>query len=233
MPLTAFHPKNLNEQVVEALGKRIVAGFYRQEEKLPIEAELAAEYNVSRPVLREACKMLQSKGLISIKPRVGTLVKKKKHWNLLDTDVLNWTTQLLPEGQFLDMLFEVRLAIEPHASELAAKNATQQDIDKIRIAYYDMAAAQTPEQLTDPDVRFHQAIMDATHNEMLSYIGHTLHNALAQSIKLTSRHPDTHKLSLPRHKAILTAITNNDTLAAREATIRLLADSRDDFDQLS
>jgi DNA-binding FadR family transcriptional regulator len=54
---------------------------------------------------------------------------------------------------------------------------------------------------------------------MLMYIGHMLTLALSESIKLTSRHPDTHALSLPRHKAILTAIANRDPLGARHASL--------------
>lgn len=233
MTVVMLHPKNLTEQVVDALGRRIVSGFYKQEEKLSVESELCSEYGVSRSVMRESNKILSAKGLISVKPRRGTIVKKKEHWNLLDADVLNWTIQLLPENEFLDMLFEVRMAMEPHAAALAAQNATEDDIRVIGNAYNDMASAKTPDELTNPDIRFHQAIMDATHNDMLSYIGRTLHNALEQSIKLTSRHPNTHALSLPRHEALYIAIKTSNPDAARDATIQLLQNSRDDFDQLS
>ncbi|MDR3096465.1 MAG: GntR family transcriptional regulator, partial [Paraburkholderia sp.] len=47
-------------------------------------------------------------------------------------------------------------------------------------------------------------------------------------IKLTSRHPNTHALSLPRHKAILTAIENRDALAARQASVVQLDNARAD-----
>lgn len=232
MHSSPIQPKNLNEQVVEALGKRIISGFYQQQQQLPIEAKLCAEYGVSRPVMREASKIMMAKGLINSKPRVGTIVRAKKYWNLLDAEVLSWTIQLMPENEFLDMLFDVRMAMEPYAAELAAKNATADDIQKLTAAFQDMESAMSPAQLVEPDIRFHQAIMDATHNELFSYIGQTLHNALAQSIQLTSRHPDTHELSLPRHKIIFIAIKESDHIAAREATISLLTDSRHDYDLL-
>lgn len=234
MPLSQlqFQPRNINAQLVDTLGRRILSGHYKEGEKLPIESELCEEFGVSRPIVREVVKMLMAKGLLSSRPRVGTLVTARKNWNMLDPHVLNWIIHSLPEEQFLDMLFEVRSAIEPTASALAAKNATQEDREALVQAYVDMAAAESPEELAEPDVRFHQAIMDATHNAMLSYIGYTLHEALSFSIKLTSRHPDTHELSLPRHKAILDAICEGDEKAARIATDVLLHESRKDFDSI-
>ena len=53
--------------------------------------------------------------------------------------------------------------------------------------------------------------------------------ALRESIKLSSRHPNTHALSLPRHKAILTALLHRDPLAAQQATLVQLKETRDDI----
>lgn len=232
MSLGSFQPKNLLAQVVDSLGKRIITKHYKEAEKLPIEAELCAEYGVSRPIIREATKVLIAKGLLHSKPRVGTVVRDKRQWNVLDSEVLAWTIEHTPEREFLDNLFQVRMAIEPQASELAATNASAEDIQLISEAYSDMELANTPADLLEPDIRFHQAIMDATHNELMSYIGNTLHSALAVSIRLTSRHPNTHALSLPRHKAVLTAIQNSNPAAAKKATTILLNESRKDFEFL-
>jgi len=174
-----------------------------------------------------------SKGLVVSKARVGTQVTSKKRWNMLDPYVLGWIIEVMPENQFLDMLFEVRLGIEPMASELAAINGGDAAIQAIGLAYKDMENAQTTADLAEPDLRFHQAILDATDNPVLSYIGATLHTALAFSIELTSRHPDTYSLSLPRHKAVYQAIAQHDPEAAREATVSLLMNSREDFNAVS
>jgi DNA-binding FadR family transcriptional regulator len=56
--------------------------------------------------------------------------------------------------------------------------------------------------------------------------------ALSESIRLTSRHPDTHALSLPRHKAILTAIESRDPLGARQASLVQLESARVDADSI-
>jgi len=237
VPLTAKpdfrQPRNISAQIVDTIGRRIIAGQYEAGGRLPIEAALCNEFGVSRSVLREAIKILMSKGLVVSKARVGTQVTSKKRWNMLDPYVLGWIIEVMPENQFLDMLFEVRLGIEPMASELAAINGGDAAIQAIGSAYKDMENAQTTADLAEPDLRFHQAILDATDNPVLSYIGATLHTALAFSIELTSRHPDTYSLSLPRHKAVYQAIAQHDPEAAREATVSLLMNSLEDFNAVS
>lgn len=233
MTSTALQLKNLNGQIAERLGREIVSGAIAEGGRLPVEAELCERFGVSRPVIREVTKTLASKGLITSRPRVGTVVRDRRHWNLLDPEVLGWLIRALPESRFLDMLFEVRMAIEPAAAALAAVNATEQDIADIGESCRRMAAARSPAELLEPDIRFHQSIMDATHNELMSYIGNTLHAALAVSIQLTSRHPDTYELSIPRHEAVFKAVAARDAAAARAAAESLLRESRQDFDAVT
>lgn len=233
MTSTVLQLKNLNGQIAERLGREIVSGSIPEGGRLPVEAELCERFGVSRPVIREVTKTLASKGLITARPRVGTVVRDRRYWNMLDPEVLGWLIRALPESRFLDMLFEVRMAIEPAAAALAAVNATQQDIAQIGEAYRRMAAAQSPAELLEPDIRFHQSIMDASHNELMSYIGNTLHAALAVSIQLTSRHPDTYELSIPRHEAVFKAVAARDAAAARTAAENLLRESRQDFDAVA
>src|SRR5690606_31415983 len=106
-----------------------------------------------------------------------------------------------------------------------------EDIRKIADAFEDMKSAPTIADSIDPDVRFHQAILDATHNDVIRYIGHTLHNALAISISLTSWHQGIHETSLARHEAVYKAIAARKQSAAEKAVRKLLLDSRHDFDK--
>lgn len=231
MQIRQFQPKNLNAQTVERLGQRIVQGHYGEGKQLPIESDLCAELGVSRSVVREATKILVSKGFLCSKPKVGTTVQSKSCWNLLDADVLEWVIQSLPPDEFLDMLFGARMAIEPNAAALAAHKATEEDIERIGTAYRDMAAARSLADAIEPDVRFHQAVLDATHNDVIRYIGRTLQNALAVSIRLTSWHEKIHRLTLPRHKAVYQAIAKRDSSKAAQAVRTLLSESRRDYDK--
>lgn len=229
----ALKPRNLTEQIVETLGRRIVSGDYPVGRRLPSEQYFGEEFDVSRPVLREVTKVLMAKGLVESRSRVGTTVRTRESWSMLDPDVLRWTIETLPEQDFIDFLFDTRMVYEPGAAALAAKNADQADLDRIRSAYEAMESADTALDLMDPDLEFHLAIVDATKNPFLAHIGRTLHNALRFSIELTSRHPETHDLSLPRHKAVSDAIMMRDNARAAQAMQVLLEESRRDFFQVS
>ena len=68
--------RNLPEQVVEELGQRIVRGDFALSGGLPTEPELSAELGISRNVLREAIKVLASKGMIEVRPKIGSRRRK-------------------------------------------------------------------------------------------------------------------------------------------------------------
>ncbi len=224
--------KSLHGRIVQELGMDIVGGRVQPGQRLPAEADLCERYGVSRPVLREATRVLVAKGLVVSKPRVGSVVKPRAEWHMLDPDVLFWTINSVPEGEFFSSLLTVRRVIEPAAAALAATAATSDDLARIASAYDQMERAETASALLDPDLEFHRAIMAATHNDLLAYIGNMLSLALTESIKLTSRHPDTHALSLPRHKAILTAIQSRDPLGARHASLVQLDNARADAERV-
>jgi DNA-binding FadR family transcriptional regulator len=221
--------KSMHARIVRDLGMRIVAGEFKPGERLPIEAALLADYEVSRPVLREATRVLVAKGLVVSKQRAGAIVRPRSEWHLLDPDVLYWLIQNQPPPQFVEMLLTVRRVFEPAAAALAAKVASDESLRGIAEAYAGMEAAVTAEDLLEPDLAFHRRIAEATNNDLLAYIGNMLSLALRESIKLSSRIPNTHALSLPRHKAILTALLNRDPLAAHQATLVQLKETREDL----
>ena len=161
--------------------------------------------------------------------RAGAIVRPRSDWHLLDPDVLYWLIQTKPQPEFVETLLTVRRIFEPAAAALAARVASADKVESIAEAYAGMEAAKTPEELLEPDLAFHRRIAEATGNDLLAYIGNMLSLALRESIKLSSQHPNTHALSLPRHKAILTAIINRDPLAARQATLVQLEETRSDI----
>jgi len=86
--------------MLDHLGKVIVTGGY-DDRPFPTEAELSIQHGVSRSVTREAVKMLTAKGLLSARPRQGTIVQPRSSWNLFDADILRW---LLERKFSLDLL---------------------------------------------------------------------------------------------------------------------------------
>jgi len=225
-------PLRLHGSIARKLGIKIVSGEFRPGDILDGEIAASEHFRVSRTAYREAIRILAAKGLVQSRPKVGTRVSQQRDWHMLDPDVLYWTLNSIPEGEFFRALMTVRRIIEPAAAALAATAATDEDLKRINSAYDQMEHAQNAGALLEPDLEFHRAIMAATHNDMLAYIGNMMSLALSESIKLTSRHPDTHALSLPRHKAILTAILNRDALGARQASLVQLENARVDADSI-
>jgi DNA-binding FadR family transcriptional regulator len=221
--------KSRHAQIVRDLGTRIVAGEFKPGDRLPAEATLLADYEVSRPVLREAMRVLVSKGLVLSRQRAGATVRPRSDWHLLDPDVLYWFIQTQPQPAFVETLLTARRVFEPAAAALAARVASDDALQRVAEAYAGMEAASSPDELLEPDLAFHRRIAEATGNDLLAYIGSMLSMALRESIKLSSRLPNTHALSLPRHKAILTALLNRDPLAAQQATLVQLKETRDDL----
>ncbi|RVK09569.1 FadR family transcriptional regulator, partial [Sinorhizobium medicae] len=110
--------------VVDELGQAVVGGEFSVGDTLPGDTDLAARFNVSRTVLREAMKTLAAKGLVVPRARIGTRVLPKAHWNLFDSDVLTWHFGAGVDEKFLRHVSEVRLALEPYAAALAARRAS-------------------------------------------------------------------------------------------------------------
>ena len=219
----------MHGRIVSELGQSIVAGELKPGDKLPAESVLLERYVVSRPVLREAVRVLVAKGLVMSRQRAGAIVRPRNEWHLLDPDVLYWLIQAKPQGEFVQTLLEVRRIFEPAAAALAARAASDTQLASIADAFAGMAAASTTEELLEPDLAFHRRIAEATGNDLLAYIGNMLSLALRESIILSSQLPNTHALSLPRHKAILTALQNRDPLGARQATMVQLEETGDDL----
>ena len=221
--------KSQHARIVRDLGSQIVAGHWRAGDNLPAEGTLCAQYSVSRSVLREATRVLAAKGLVISRQRTGVIVRPQSDWHLLDPDVLIWFIQSKPRHEFIAKLIEIRRIFEPAAAAMAAKVASDSTLEAIARAYERMEAAKTRDELLEPDLAFHRLIAEAAGNELMTYIGTMLSLALRESIKLSSSHPNTHALSLPRHKAILTALLNRDSLAAHQATLVQLRGTQDDL----
>src|SRR6218665_4056891 len=76
--------------IPEMLGARVVGGEWSEGAAIPTELELAEQLGVARTSVREALTRLKAKGLIASRPKAGTRVLARAHWNMLDEDVLRW-----------------------------------------------------------------------------------------------------------------------------------------------
>jgi DNA-binding FadR family transcriptional regulator len=215
---------SLHRRIVHGLGRQILSGKLLPGEPLPSPTGITA----SRTALREAIKVLTAKGLVEARPRVGTRVRQREHWQLLDPDVIAWQQHSPLAAEFLRELTQVREILEPATAALAARNASKADVAAIEAAYVDMTAAVVGAKVkldawVDADRRFHTGILRAANNELLTQISVTVFSALGLSFRATTLRPGSAAASLPRHRAILDAIRRGRPEEARRAMHRLVA----------
>lgn len=211
-------------RIAEDIGSAIVAGRYRPDEVVPGELELSRRFGASRPVVREALKLLSAKGLIDSRKRIGTRARPRTAWHMLDADVLAWRLKDgKAEPKFVKDLLHARAVIEPAAAAMAARNRTPRSLKTIEAAFGDMEkTASDPMAFADPDIRFHRAILAATDNDFIAAFGALIEIALGAFVRIASRHPGAPGPSVPLHRAILDAIRARDAEAAHAAMLALL-----------
>ena len=213
--------------LVHLLGREIVAGAYPEGQLLPPEAAMLDRYGVSRTALREAYGKLAAKGLIAARPKVGTHVRPRLDWNLLDPEVLNWLLQALPPGEIAGHLYDLRRMIEPGAAEMAAANRSAADADRIAAAFRDMQASVAREaDLVEADLRFHLAILQATQNPMITAFAPLIRAAMVATFRLGWLGAGPGRAErMARHGAVADAIRAGDRSRARQQMESLLDES--------
>ncbi|AFT87048.1 FadR/GntR family transcriptional regulator [Paraburkholderia phenoliruptrix] len=217
---------DLHGRVAHLLATAILRGDYAPESILPREAELMDTFGVSRTVLREALRTLTSKGLIESRPRVGTRVRPRHAWNLLDADVLDWYSRVAAPMQFALKLQEMREMIEPYAAGLAAASHSDETFGALSAAHAAMAAARNVDEWVRADLQFHLSVLIACSNELLIPLGTLIERTLEAQLRLNAKRADVFNASLAEHTAVFEAIRARDAAAARDAMARLLGVTR-------
>lgn len=211
--------------LVADIGKRIVSGEYQPGDALPTEAELAAHFGVSRNGVREAVKVLASKGLIVSRTKQGISVRPRSEWNMLDPEILRWCVATGQAQSFWQAVYQVRKIVEPGAAALAAMQATDEGIERIAAAYAGMAKVTAgTEEATQADLRFHLSILEAANNAFMRSFAVLIETALASTIHAQNARPGAFSRGVPLHGLVLDAIRRRDPEAARVASNDLLDD---------
>ena len=217
---------DLHGRVAHLLATAILRGDYAPESILPREAELMETFGVSRTVLREALRTLTSKGLIESRPRVGTRVRPKTAWNLLDVDVLDWYSRVAEPMAFALKLQEMREMIEPYAAGLAAASYTDDTFRALASAHAAMVGARNVDEWVRADLLFHLNVLTACSNELLIPLGTLIERTLEAQLRLNAKRAEVFNASLAEHTAVFEAIRARDAGAARAAMAGLLGVTR-------
>jgi GntR family transcriptional regulator, galactonate operon transcriptional repressor len=221
--------RNVNDSLAAALGCEIIAGLYPPGSRLPTEATLLVRFGVSRPTLREAFRALEAKGLIVSRQKVGTMVRPKAEWHMLDADFLAWHMKAAPTEVFVSDVLQLRRIFEPQAAALAAEARDAAALGRIEAAYADMEAHKSGDaELIAADVRFHKEILQASGNRLLGALGSLIEMALVGTFKMGWRSLAIKDDRLHQHRDVMQAIAARRPEAARAAMAKLLQESGED-----
>lgn len=178
-------------------------------DKLPNENDLAAELGVSRSTLREAIKILTTNGMLEIKRGRGTFVTSN---TTVDCAILND----IESG--LDDLFEMRLMFEPECAYLAAKRATDEEIETI--CYYGEEIEKkilSGEDRTFEEQKFHESIANATHNSFVKQFMPIIFNAIKKGVVVLTKNQDVSDDNMNDDRLIMEFIKKRNAEGARTA----------------
>lgn len=208
------------DEVVQQIEQLILDGVLRDGDRLPGERELAQSLDVSRPILREALKELETRGLLISHHGGGTYVA-----DIIGQVFSKPVTDLISRhARATRDYLEYRRELEGLTAELAAKRATDADkallariIGDMRKAHEDGKA----EAELAADVEFHNAVGEAAHNIILLHTMRACYRLLSEGIffnrKAVFSLPDARERLLEQHVAIHAAIEAGKPLAAKEA----------------
>jgi GntR family transcriptional repressor for pyruvate dehydrogenase complex len=219
IPFKATQVKRPRDQVEQQLREAILEGHFAQGDKLPPETELASQFGVSRPTVREALGALVSAGLIRKIPGVagGSFVNTVTPDSL--SQMLTQSMDTIVRIGALDIaeITEVRRVLEIPAAEWAARNRTTSDLEVMKA----VVAQQRATTIDDPDIpeydlRFHTAIGYASGNRLLAAFIASVHDAThpAQFLDVT---PEVAQKTVRQHMAIVAAIEAGDPARAADA----------------
>ncbi len=217
--------RSLSEMVFDKLARAIKSGAYAPDERLPTEHALSAEFQVSRPVVRDALQKLRDQGLVYSRQGAGTFVRQTGLREPLGFGTLESIADL-------EHCYEFRLMLEPSAAFAAAERHTPEALEDINAAL-DLMRDATARQKhrEDADFAFHSAIARASGNRYFATAMEALKDHIAvgmqfhgQSLKAST---DGLREVFDEHRSILDAIRNGEADLARDRMHAHLSGSRD------
>jgi len=204
--------RKVYELIAERMLQQISDRELRPGDPLPTERELAESYRVGRSSVREALRMLESKGLI--KPSGTGAFAVAEYGNPLSHS-LHFLLAL--EEASLHEIYEVRKILEVEAAGLAAARRADRDLAAMAAAIDEMVAGlSSEERYIAADLQFHLAVATATRNRiafrMMNAVRDLLHRALGSIYHI----PGSPERSITQHRLILAAVAAQDSEAARQ-----------------
>ncbi|CAL9402996.1 FadR/GntR family transcriptional regulator [Streptomyces tendae] len=227
--------RGLHGRVLDTLGPAITAGEYPAGSVLRTD-ELAQRFEVSRSVMREAVRVLESMHLVESRRRVGVTVLPECEWNVYDPQVIRWRLAGSERPRQLRSLTVLRSAVEPVAAGLAARHATAEQCAELTECALGMVANSRGHRLEEylfHDVAFHRVILTASGNEMFARLGGVVAEVLAGRTHHDVMFEDPDPAAVTLHVQVAEAVRARDAERAERLTREITEGALQELDILA
>lgn len=202
------------QQIADNLKEYIQSDEISIGQKLPTEATLCAEYGVSRGTIREAFCLLQSSGMVELRPGRGAFVVNKQQGEMAIEEWLKSNATKMWD------IVEIRTALEPLAARMMALRCTDDQIahlQRIHERFLKAVENNNIEEAAKHDARFHSYIAEKSGNELLQALSRYLNRAIEMYCSMTYLLPGHLEGAIMPHIEIARAIRNRDAEASEAA----------------
>ena len=201
-------------RIADRLAERITRGEFLPGDKLPNELELSESLQVSRTTLREALRILSTRGLVEARRGIGTFVTESRSihgdYDLLKIQDTNVNTK---------DLYEMRLMFEPQAAYYACLRASDEELLTIfRYGEQNERMIRNKDPLwDDTEQKFHNSIASATHNPFITALLPIFNRAIHHGILLASQAPQVAEMTLHDHRVLMQYLKDRNPEGAKTA----------------
>ena len=203
-------------RVVRAIEGQILDGRLAVGTRLPPERDLAESLGVSRPVFREAVRILVTKGLLETRHGIGTTVRAITRAEVVKP--LNLLLRTCGQEVSIEHLHQVRSILEIENAGLAAEMASEQDLEALRAACAAMQASSSDaQQFVVNDDEFHRRLAQTTHNPLLMLLLDSIHDLISEVRAEVAQKTGLFERVMRTHLRILECIAARDKRGARRA----------------
>lgn len=191
----------LREQVLAKLRQAIVAGTYEPGTRLK-ERELCEAFDVSRTVIREVLRQLETEQLVRIEPQVGPVVATLSNRDIRD-------------------LYEVRAVLEGTAGKLAARHGTDEELESLARVFDEIALADgmAMDDLIALKDRFYARLVEVSGNAVIGQMLDNVQARISQLRRLTLSSPDRHQEMVGELGSVMKSILARDPDGAYAACV--------------
>lgn len=209
-----------SDDVARLIQEQILARALNPGERLGTESELAFEFGVSRPAVREAVRLLTAANLVRAArgPGGGVFVEQSPDRGLAQTVSDSIATMLAAGITSVTELIEVRMLLEVPLAALAAERAGSDEIDAMRRAVHDASERPNDDRVQrETDQRFHWAIAQAAGNRVSCALTSWSHQVLQPALKDQIAPALVEAVAREQHREILIAIEERRPAVAERA----------------